>query len=310
MKRHNLFIAVLLSAITLVGCVMQPPTPSDSTPSTPSTQASEPTTQPTTVPTEPTTLPTTVPTEPTEPPVGWVEKDGKRFYYTEDSVMVTGWLQMGYDSYYFDADGAMAVGKRVIDGQDWYFGSDGVMILLVNPWNLMPDGYEPETITIRDGQAVDARCYEALMQMIADCRAAGYCPQVGSSFRTMERQIYLYNRKVNYYLDKGYSQAEAEAVAGTIVARPGTSEHQLGLAVDMVSDNNWNLNESQEQNPTQIWLMENSWRYGWILRYPNEKSDVTGIIYEPWHYRYVGVTVAKEIHDSGMCLEEYLESLG
>ena len=93
------------------------------------------------------------------------------------------------------------------------------------------------------------------------------------------------------------------------MAIPGTSEHQLGLAVDIIDNRNWNLNESQAQMPTQKWLMEHSWRYGWILRYPNEKSEITGIIYEPWHYRYVGKEIAAEIHDLGVCLEEYLQML-
>ena len=93
------------------------------------------------------------------------------------------------------------------------------------------------------------------------------------------------------------------------MAVPGTSEHQLGLALDIVDNKNWYLDESQAKMPTQIWLMENSWRYGWILRYPGEKSHLTGIIYEPWHYRYVGKTVAKEIHELGICLEEYLDML-
>ena len=83
----------------------------------------------------------------------------------------------------------------------------------------------------------------------------------------------------------------------------------LDMALDIVDNRNWKLDESQADMPTQQWLMENSWRYGWILRYPNEKSAITGIIYEPWHYRYVGKTIAKEIYDLGICLEEYLQKL-
>ena len=90
------------------------------------------------------------------------------------------------------------------------------------------------------------------------------------------------------------------------VAVPGTSEHQLGLAVDIIDTNNWNLDESQESMPTQQWLIANSWRYGFILRYPNGTTNITGIIYEPWHYRYVGCQVAKEIYERGITLEEYL----
>ena len=105
---------------------------------------------------------------------------------------------------------------------------------------------------------------------------------------------------------QGLSQDDAETEAAKVVAVPGTSEHQLGLALDIVDLNNQNLDESQESTPVQKWLMEHSWEYGFILRYPNEKSEITGIIYEPWHYRYVGVDAASEIHKLGVCLEEYL----
>ena len=88
---------------------------------------------------------------------------------------------------------------------------------------------------------------------------------------------------------------------------PGTSEHQLGLAVDIVDISNQHLDASQENTAVQKWLMEHSWEYGFILRYPNEKSEITGIIYEPWHYRYVGREDAEQIHTLGVCLEEYLE---
>lgn len=90
------------------------------------------------------------------------------------------------------------------------------------------------------------------------------------------------------------------------MAVPGTSEHQLGLALDIVDISNQTLDESQENTPVQKWLMNNSWRYGFILRYPTDKSDITGISYEPWHYRYVGKKAAKEIYDAQICLEEYL----
>ena len=91
-----------------------------------------------------------------------------------------------------------------------------------------------------------------------------------------------------------------------MVAVPGTSEHQLGLALDIVDMNHQILDESQEETDTQQWLMAHSWEYGFILRYPNDKSEITGIIYEPWHYRYVGRDAAREIYEQGVCLEEYL----
>lgn len=94
------------------------------------------------------------------------------------------------------------------------------------------------------------------------------------------------------------------------VAVPGTSEHQLGLAVDIVDVNYQLLDTNQENTAVQKWLLENSWRYGFILRYPTDQTDVTGIVYEPWHYRYVGKEYAQDIYKKGLCLEQYLEQWG
>ena len=98
---------------------------------------------------------------------------------------------------------------------------------------------------------------------------------------------------------------EAEEKVAYWVARPGTSEHQAGLAVDIVDTNYQSLDEQQEETPVQLWLMEHCAEYGFILRYPSGKSDLTGVGYEPWHYRYVGEEAAREIMDQGVCLEEY-----
>ena len=143
--------------------------------------------------------------------------------------------------------------------------------------------------------------------MLDACKAAGLRPVVRSSYRSQATQKRLYENKVSQWKGYGYSEEEARKKAATIVAVPGTSEHQLGLAVDIIDYNYPYLNEQQETMPTQKWLMENSWRYGFILRYPNEKSDITGIIYEPWHYRYVGEEAAAEIYELGVTLEEYLD---
>ena len=180
-------------------------------------------------------------------------------------------------------------------------------LILVNPWNKMPEGYSVSLTQLKNGQSVDSRCYPALQEMMDDCRAAGYDPIICSSYRSNDTQTYLYNRKVNQFKDKGYSDADAKVEAGKVVAVPGTSEHQLGLAVDIVDTGYQVLDEGQENRPTQKWLMQNSYKYGWILRYPNSKSSITGIIYEPWHYRYVGKEAAKEIYERGICLEEYLQ---
>ena len=140
-------------------------------------------------------------------------------------------------------------------------------------------------------------------------RAEGLSPLICSSYRTNKKQQRLYSNEVSNYLARGYSQANAEIEARKWVAVPGTSEHQTGLAVDIVDTNYQLLDEKQEDTPVQKWLIKNSYKYGFILRYPSDKSNITGINYEPWHYRYVGKEVAKEIYERGICFEEYLDSV-
>ncbi len=183
-------------------------------------------------------------------------------------------------------------------------------MVLVNPWNKIPSDYQDsiKLTQLEGGHAVDSRCYPDLQEMMDACREAGLNPVICSSYRSQATQEYLYNRKINQFKDMGYSDENAKLEAGKIVAVPGTSEHQLGLAVDVVDSSYQILDEGQEKTDTQKWLMDNSYKYGWILRYPNSKRSVTGIIYEPWHYRYVGKDVAKEVYDSGLCFEEYLQT--
>ena len=179
-------------------------------------------------------------------------------------------------------------------------------LLLVNPWNALPEDYEVELATLSNGLQVDARIYDDLNDMLTDCRAAGLEPIVCSAYRTQATQTRLYNNKVARVRASGVPEDQVEAEAARWVAPPGTSEHQTGLALDIVAASYQILDEKQEDTAEQKWLMENSWKYGFILRYPSEKSAVTGIGYEPWHYRYVGKAAAAEIYRTGVCLEEYL----
>ena len=190
--------------------------------------------------------------------------------------------------------------KDPVDPEAWN-------LILVNHWNPLPENYSFTKKELSNGHAVDERCYPDLQAMMDACRAAGNSPVICSSYRSYEKQQSLYQNKVNRLAAQGYSQEKAREEAAKAVALPGTSEHQLGLAVDIVDIANQNLDSSQEDTAVQQWLMEHSWEYGFILRYPNDKSDITGIIYEPWHYRYVGKDAAAEIYQQGLCLEEYLE---
>lgn len=179
-------------------------------------------------------------------------------------------------------------------------------LILANPWNKIPEDFTVELADIGGGQMVDARIVNELNQMMSDLRTAGHSAFVCSSYRTNQKQTNLYTNEVNEYRSMGYSDEDAAVEAGKWVAVPGTSEHQTGLAVDIMSSYYLVLDKGQEDTAEQQWLMANSYKYGFILRYPSDKSALTGIYYEPWHYRYVGKDAAKEIYEKGICFEEYL----
>ena len=193
------------------------------------------------------------------------------------------------------------------------FASDGepvdkssFSLRLVNADNPLPAGFTVETKALENGERFDARAFSALAQMLADGAGQGLNFVVCSGYRTMEQQTQLYNKKVAYYKDQGLSASAAGEKAATVVARPGTSEHNLGLAADICALDYQRLEDGYAETDEAKWLLENCADYGFILRYPKEKEQITGVIYEPWHFRYVGKAAAKEIMASGLCLEEYL----
>lgn len=181
-------------------------------------------------------------------------------------------------------------------------------LTLVNQTHPINEEYTADiTLTkLKNGQSIDSRCYPYLQKMMDDCREEGYNPIICSSFRTYQKQEELFNEQIRVYLNQGMSYKDAETEAAKSVAIPGTSEHELGLAVDITDIDSQKIVSGMEAQPVQRWLMENSWRYGFILRYPLDKSDVTGIVYEPWHYRYVGYEAAKYIYENQITLEEYI----
>ena len=171
-------------------------------------------------------------------------------------------------------------------------------LILVNSAHPLPEDWkEPALAEMPGGETVDARIYEPLSRMLADAADEGLAPFVASGFRTRAEQQGFMDDKINEYRSQGYGESDARALAEEWVALPGTSEHELGLAVD-INGASYDL---------YIWLQQNSWRYGFIQRYPEDKTDITGISHEPWHYRYVGEEAAGEIYESGLCLEEYLK---
>lgn len=179
-------------------------------------------------------------------------------------------------------------------------------LILVNRTHPIPEDYEVELKNIGSGHQIDARAYDDFRAMIQAAKSEGVYIYVTSSYRDLDKQTDLYNKKVESYVMQGYSYESAKEQAGQVVAVPGTSEHHLGLALDLVSSEYRKLDEKQENTKGFKWLTEHSWEYGFILRYPNGETDITGIIYEPWHFRYVGLEAAEEITKAGLTLEEYV----
>ncbi len=180
------------------------------------------------------------------------------------------------------------------DTGEWY-------LTLVNKWNPMPENTDIETVELTNGECVDKRIYPYLQEMFDDARAEGIYPIVRSGFRTRQEQEEIYDDRIKEYQGQGMSEKEAMEEVQLWVAVPGTSEHELGFAVDINADK-----IHSEGAEVYTWLSENAYLYGFINRYPSDKTAVTGVANEPWHYRYVGVEAAAQIHEQGICLEEYL----
>lgn len=189
--------------------------------------------------------------------------------------------------------------KEFEDGIPWN-------MTLVNAENPMQEGYVPELAEVENGYSVDARIAEDLNAMLAAARADGCQPQICSAYRSVEKQVQVFNDTVNSWISQGSSFWDAYQRTTQEVALPGTSEHGIGLAVDIVSNQYAELDAKQAETMEAQWLQEHCYEYGFILRYPPEKQSLTGIIYEPWHYRYVGREMAQKIKESGLTLEEYL----
>lgn len=186
-------------------------------------------------------------------------------------------------------------------------GPEDWMVFLVNAENPLPDGYRPVLKSLPNGLQFDGRAIGPLNEMLSEMRGQGLSPIVCSAYRTIGYQSALFHAKASSLEASGLSSREADREARKTVAYPGTSEHNLGLAADIVSSGYQTLDEKQADTREGRWLREHCAEYGFILRYPKEKEDITGVQYEPWHFRYVGAEAARDITGLGLCLEEYLK---
>ena len=187
---------------------------------------------------------------------------------------------------------------------------DDWSLMLINKDHLIPEDYTFELASITDTVKSDVRCAGALVNMIRGAKDDGVYLHVASPYRDLKRQTYVFERKVKSIMDEGYDYDEAYELASEVVAIPGTSEHQVGLAFDLVTDGYWKLDEGFADTDGGKWLAEHAPDYGFILRYPKGKEDITKIEFEPWHFRYVGVKAAQEMRRLGLTLEEYDKMIG
>ena len=187
------------------------------------------------------------------------------------------------------------------------FSADDWRLILINQQNFIPDDYKVTLGNITGNLKCDERIIEALSGMLQAAKEDGIGLIICSPYRDMNRQEYLFNRKINLYMNRGLSYMEAYRLASEYVVVPGASEHQLGLALDIVCGEYTNLDEGFADTEAGKWLAEHSCEHGFILRYPLGKEYITGVEYEPWHFRYVGVEAATVIMEEEITLEEFWE---
>lgn len=191
--------------------------------------------------------------------------------------------------------------------------SDDWALFLVNNYFSLPSSYSPKTVEVDGEKTFHAKAADDLNSMLDAAEKSGNQLYIVSTYRTIEYQRNLFENNVAKLKEQGMTEKEAREETARNIQKPGKSEHNTGLAADLVSAD-WytshdDLTEEFENTSEFEWLSENAYKYGFILRYPKGKEDITEITYEPWHYRYVGKENAKKIYDSGLCLEEYMQTV-
>ncbi len=193
--------------------------------------------------------------------------------------------------------------------EEYEFSKDDWRLVLINKQHSVPEDYTFELGYITSTMRCDERIIDDLRDMLQEAKENEINLEIKSPYRDEARQEWLFNRKIKLYMNQGMSFVEAHQLASQAVTVPGASEHQIGLALDIVSDEYIYLEEEFGETEAGIWLAENSYRFGFIVRYPKGKEYITGIGYEPWHFRYVGVGAATVITKNGITLEEFWEEL-
>ena len=225
-----------------------------------------------------------------------------------------GWYQIRYDggaffvkAEYLSSEKPAETEEELTIPENYYFASSDDYFFVVNKDNPLPEDYSIETSFVQGSYEMEIVAAYNCRRMIDAAAKDGIDLKVLSAYRTIKYQENLFDRNVKSRMeDDGMSYEEAYADTAVNIAPPGGSEHNAGLAVDIIDRNHWDTYTDFENTPEFAWLSENCTKYGFILRYPKGKEDITGYIYEPWHYRYVGAEYASAVMNSGLCLEEYI----
>lgn len=208
-------------------------------------------------------------------------------------------------------DPAIEAHNQLVAQANTIYQNNPDLLILVNGAHPMTEGYSFEHYTLKCGEDIDTRMYTDLVNMLEACNAAGNEYKIVSGYRDQTGQQQMFDSKVAEIMaQEGITQEEAEAKAATTIQRPGYSEHETGLAIDLTGLDNTTLDESLASDPTVAWFDANCHMYGFVMRFPADKIDVTGNGYEPWHFRYVGVEAATFLHDNNLTLEEFYQLIG
>lgn len=228
--------------------------------------------------------------------------DGTDFYTLDDILEDT-------QSYEYESENTdnteEEITQEMPEEQELVFDSSDWRLVLVNKQHPIPDDYSFSLGVIKDNMRCDKRIIADTIAMLQAAKEDGITLQIRSPYRTDDRQEYNFNKKIKTYMSQGYSYMEAYKTASQVVTVPGASEHQIGLALDITSDTYTQLERGFGDTEAGKWLAEHSCEYGFILRYPEGKEYITSIVYEPWHFRYVGKEAAAVIMQENICLEEF-----
>lgn len=189
------------------------------------------------------------------------------------------------------------------------YGKDKAFLMLINKDHPLDEGYTFEQHQLNCGEIINALIYDDLAAMLQACNDAGYEYNIVSGYRSRADQQRILDEDITSYKSLGYSDDESRELALKKVQAPGYSEHETGLSLDITSEGNWVLSEDLTRDKTYIWITNHCHEYGFVLRYPTDKAAITGIDFEPWHFRYVGKDAAMLMYNNDLTLEEFHELL-